>query len=65
MLSVTPRPGDRYLLCTDGVSEQVGYDDPRTPLCLDTAQSIVAGRLAACEQAGGKDNASAIAIGVN
>lgn len=66
VFSVTLRPGDRYLLCTDGVSEQVGYDDLRTVLGRDTPpNSAVTALLAACETAGGNDNASAIVIRVD
>lgn len=66
VLSVTMRPGDRYLLCTDGVSEQVGYEDLRMLLGSDTSpQSVVSALLAACESAGGNDNASAIVIRVD
>lgn len=64
--SVTMRPGDRYLLCTDGVSDQLGYDDLRTFLARDAPpHSVVTAVLAACEAAGGNDNASAIVIRVN
>ncbi|MFB8003990.1 PP2C family protein-serine/threonine phosphatase [Nocardia sp. NPDC056000] len=66
VFSVTMKPGDRYLLCTDGVSEQVGYDDLRTFLGRDTPpRAVVSALLAACETAGGKDNASAIVIRVD
>ncbi|WP_405177039.1 protein phosphatase 2C domain-containing protein [Nocardia sp. NBC_01377] len=66
VLSVTMRPGDRYLLCTDGVSEQVGYDDLRTFLGRNTPpRSVVTSLLAACDRAGGNDNASAIVIRVD
>lgn len=66
VLSVTMKPGDRYLLCTDGVSEQVGYDDLRAVLSRDISpNSAVTTLLAACETAGGNDNASAIVIRVD
>lgn len=66
VFSVTMRPGDRYLLCTDGVSDQVGYDDLRTVLSQDTPPTtVVTTLLAACEAAGGNDNASAIVIRVD
>ncbi|TCJ99144.1 serine/threonine protein phosphatase PrpC [Nocardia alba] len=66
VFSVTMRPGDRYLLCTDGVSDQVGYDYLRTLLSQDTPPTtVVTTLLAACETAGGNDNASAIVIRVD
>ncbi|MEV6561713.1 PP2C family serine/threonine-protein phosphatase [Nocardia sp. NPDC051756] len=66
VLSVTLRPGDRYLLCSDGVSEQVGYDDLRIFLGRDTPpHAIVADLLRACDRAGGNDNASVVVIRVD
>ncbi|MFQ6326026.1 PP2C family protein-serine/threonine phosphatase [Nocardia sp. CWNU-33] len=66
VLSVTMRPGDRYLMCTDGVSDQVDYDDLRTFLGRDTRpQSVVSDILAASDTAGGSDNATAIVIRVD
>ncbi len=66
VFSVTMKPGDRYLLCTDGVSDQVGYDDLRNFLSLNAPPcSVVAALLAACAAAGGNDNASAIVIRVD
>ncbi|MCU1640190.1 MAG: serine/threonine-protein phosphatase [Nocardia sp.] len=66
VLSVTMRPGDRYLMCTDGVSDQIGYNELRTFLGRDTKpQSVVGELLAACHRAGGSDNASVIVIRVD
>ncbi|MEV0293645.1 protein phosphatase 2C domain-containing protein [Nocardia sp. NPDC050710] len=66
VLSVTMRPGDRYLLCTDGVSEQVDYGDLHTFLGRDAhPQSVVSDLLAASDAAGGSDNATAIVIRVD
>ncbi|MFI6047682.1 PP2C family protein-serine/threonine phosphatase [Nocardia sp. NPDC051321] len=66
VLSVTMRRGDRYLLCSDGVSEQVTYDDLRTFLLRDEPpQSVVANLLTTCDKAGGNDNATAIVIRVD
>lgn len=66
VLSLEVRPGDRYLLCTDGVSEQVDYQDLRTFLSWNQPpQSAVSAILAACEAAGGHDNASAIVVRID
>ncbi|MEV2220191.1 protein phosphatase 2C domain-containing protein [Nocardia vinacea] len=66
VLSVTMQPGDRYLLCTDGVSEQVGYDDLRNWLSRGVnPQSVVVRLLAAADRAGGNDNATAIVVYVD
>ncbi|MEV5834150.1 protein phosphatase 2C domain-containing protein [Nocardia sp. NPDC052112] len=66
VLSVTMRPGDRYLLCTDGVSDQVGYDDLHILLRREAdPRSVVAGLLSAADLAGGNDNATAIVIHVD
>ncbi|MFI7003147.1 PP2C family protein-serine/threonine phosphatase [Nocardia sp. NPDC050175] len=66
VLSVTMRPGDRYLLCSDGVSEQVSYDELRTFLHRDEPpQSVITNLLTACDRAGGNDNATAIVIRVD
>lgn len=63
VLSVTMKPGDRYLLCTDGVSEQVAYHDLERLLGQNTPpRAAVSALLAACAAAGGNDNASAIVI---
>ncbi|WP_405162409.1 protein phosphatase 2C domain-containing protein [Nocardia sp. NBC_01499] len=66
VLSVTMRPGDRYLLCSDGVSEQVDYDNLRTFLGRGPQpQSAITALLTACDTAGGNDNATAIVIHVD
>ncbi|WP_330180260.1 protein phosphatase 2C domain-containing protein [Nocardia sp. NBC_01503] len=66
VFQVTMRPGDRYLMCTDGVSDQIGYDELRVFLGRNaTARSIVGEILAACDAAGGIDNATAIVLGVD
>ncbi|WP_327141032.1 PP2C family protein-serine/threonine phosphatase [Nocardia sp. NBC_01327] len=66
VLGVTMRPGDRYLMCTDGVSDQIGYNDLRAYLGRDAPpQSVVGELLGACHRAGGSDNATAIVIRVD
>ncbi|MET9491618.1 protein phosphatase 2C domain-containing protein [Nocardia sp. NPDC006630] len=65
VFSVTMQPGDRYLMCTDGVSDQIGYNDLLAYLGRETKpQAVVGELLAACDRAGGSDNATAIVIRV-
>jgi serine/threonine protein phosphatase PrpC len=65
VLNVSLRPGDVYLLCTDGIADQVGYDrlaevlgGPRDP--AGRAADLVAESL----RAGGDDNATVVVIEV-
>lgn len=63
VLSVTVRPGDTYLLCTDGLSEQVGYE--RLAGVLSTAGDparAVDTLLTDSLTAGGEDNATVAVI---
>ncbi|HVK25682.1 MAG TPA: PP2C family serine/threonine-protein phosphatase [Actinokineospora sp.] len=63
VVHVSPRAGDVYLLCTDGVAEQVPYT-----LLLETLgksitqQAKVDALLTAADAAGGRDNATAIVV---
>ncbi|RQX03294.1 PP2C family protein-serine/threonine phosphatase, partial [Micromonospora globispora] len=65
LIAVTPRPGDVYLLCTDGIADQVDYDRLRTALAdggpTEAAQALLAASLAA----GGRDNATAVVARVH
>lgn len=63
VLAVFPRPGDVFLLCTDGIAEQVPYHrlleilaQPKSP------EELVWHLLAEAEAAGGQDNATAIVV---
>ncbi|MFI7601599.1 PP2C family protein-serine/threonine phosphatase [Actinoplanes sp. NPDC049681] len=63
VLSVTVRPGDTYLLCTDGLSEQVGYERMAGVLGAagDPARAVET-LLTDSLTAGGEDNATAAVI---
>ncbi|MEV6846206.1 protein phosphatase 2C domain-containing protein [Actinoplanes sp. NPDC051411] len=60
VLHVSFRHGDVYLLCTDGVADQLPYEQIRETLL--TPSSAVDRLLAATLTAGGADNATAIVI---
>jgi serine/threonine protein phosphatase PrpC len=52
-----------FLLCSDGVAEQVSYEDMRILLGQQTdPHAVVANLLAAAAAAGGNDNATAVVI---
>jgi len=64
---VVPRPGERYLLCSDGlftvvpdtrITELVG--DPKVPL-----EAIVSALIAAANEAGGPDNITALILQID
>jgi PPM family protein phosphatase len=65
LLNVTLHPGDVYLLCTDGVTDQLSYERltqvlATTPDPAAAAHALLSGTLAE----GGADNASAVVIRV-
>jgi len=65
LLSVTLNPGDVYLLCTDGVPDQLSYE--RLTQILSTTPDPAAAAHALLDDtltAGGADNASAVVIRV-
>ena len=65
VLNVSLRPGDVYLLCTDGLAEQISYDRLTGVLGDGTAPDEKAGTLLADSlAAGGRDNATAAVIEV-
>jgi PPM family protein phosphatase len=65
VLSVVSAPGDIYLLCSDGVADQVPYPRLREILHLHIdASAMVERLLAAADVAGGQDNTSAIVLKV-
>jgi PPM family protein phosphatase len=64
VLNVDPRPGDVFLLCSDGVAEQVPYQRLQAVLQAKDADEAVAEILGAADAAGGHDNASAIVVRV-
>ncbi|GAB7045173.1 PP2C family protein-serine/threonine phosphatase [Catenuloplanes indicus] len=63
LIAVTLRPGDTYLVCTDGIAEQVGYkriDEQLRKALGDAARGLIDDSLAA----GGQDNATAALLRV-
>jgi serine/threonine protein phosphatase PrpC len=64
VLDVPVHPGDRLLLCTDGVSGQLGYEDLGRLLAAATPAAAVHALLHATLAAGGEDNATAIVLAV-
>jgi PPM family protein phosphatase len=65
VLSIVPAPADVYLLCSDGVAEQVPYPRIREILRLQIDPTAMVERvLAAADVAGGQDNATAIVLRV-
>ncbi|MEU8818565.1 protein phosphatase 2C domain-containing protein [Actinoplanes sp. NPDC048796] len=64
LLNVTLRPGDVYLLCTDGVSDQLTYERLTRVLATDDPAAAVATILDDTLTAGGADNATAAVIRV-
>jgi PPM family protein phosphatase len=66
VLHVDPRPGDVFLLCTDGIAEQVRYQRVQQILTPRTDPGAMADQLvAAADEAGGRDNATAIVVVVS
>jgi serine/threonine protein phosphatase PrpC len=56
---VTLRPGDVYMLCTDGIADDVSYHRIAEVLGSRSApQAMVSSVLAAAKDAGGNDNAT-------
>ncbi|MPZ82030.1 MAG: SpoIIE family protein phosphatase [Actinophytocola sp.] len=65
VLSIVPAPGDIYLLCSDGIAEQVPYPRLREILRLHIEPAAMVERLlAAADVAGGEDNATAVVVTV-
>jgi serine/threonine protein phosphatase PrpC len=63
VLSIAPRSGDVFLLCSDGVAEQVPYALISDILTRERRPADAVTRLlAAADAAGGRDNASAVVI---
>jgi serine/threonine protein phosphatase PrpC len=66
LLNVSLRAGDRFLLCTDGLTDQVPYERIRSVLASGAAgpAGAVDALLADSLAAGGRDNATAVVIDV-
>ncbi|MFI9407065.1 PP2C family protein-serine/threonine phosphatase [Nocardia sp. NPDC052316] len=63
VLSVAVRPDDRFLLCSDGIADQVAYQQIQEILNERSSPDVMVWRLlSAADAAGGKDNATAIVI---
>ncbi|WP_222853577.1 PP2C family protein-serine/threonine phosphatase [Fodinicola acaciae] len=65
LLAVELRAGDVLLACTDGISDQLTYQQLVDILGTGTCAEIVARLLAAAEAAGGNDNATAAVLRVS
>ncbi|CAM4222713.1 serine/threonine-protein phosphatase [Kibdelosporangium persicum] len=66
VMHIEPLPGDVFLLCTDGVAEQVPYHRVLEVLGNGSGpEAMVRDLLARAEAAGGNDNASAIVVQVS
>jgi serine/threonine protein phosphatase PrpC len=66
VLNVTLRPGDVYLLCTDGIADDVAYHQIADVLgSRATAPQMVSSLLAAALDAGGNDNATAAVLQIS
>ncbi|HET6481909.1 MAG TPA: protein phosphatase 2C domain-containing protein [Actinoplanes sp.] len=64
LMNVTLRPGDVYLLCTDGVSDQLSYERLTRILATDDPAAATHTLLDDTLAAGGDDNATAIVLRV-
>ncbi|BCY12562.1 PP2C family serine/threonine-protein phosphatase [Actinoplanes sp. L3-i22] len=64
VLDVPLHPGDRLLLCTDGVSGQLDYESLTGLLAAGSPTAAVNALLEATLSAGGQDNATAIVLTV-
>ncbi|SCG72072.1 PP2C family protein-serine/threonine phosphatase [Micromonospora coxensis] len=65
LLAVPLRPGDTWLLCTDGVSDQLDYHRLRELLAEPDPAQAVRALLAATLAEGGDDNATAAVLRVH
>ncbi|MEU4780111.1 protein phosphatase 2C domain-containing protein [Micromonospora sp. NPDC023633] len=65
LLAVSLRPGDVWLLCTDGVSDQVDYHLMRELLAAPRPEEAVRDLLDDTLAAGGDDNATAVVVRVH
>jgi serine/threonine protein phosphatase PrpC len=66
VLNVTLRPGDVYLLCTDGIADDVSYHQIADVLgSRAPAPEMVSSLLAAALDAGGNDNATAAVLQIS
>jgi protein phosphatase len=60
------RPGDKYLLCSDGISKMLSKDEIREALASgDSPQARARDLVERANAAGGKDNITALVVSVN
>ena len=59
---IKTEPGDRLLLCSDGLSEELSNDAIITYLQSETCEDAVAALIAAAKTQGGRDNITAVAL---
>lgn len=64
LYNIDVRPGDMYLLCTDGLTEMVEDDEIRELLASPSPASAVKMLISAANRAGGVDNITAVAVKV-
>lgn len=65
ILSIAPEAGDVFLVCTDGIADQVPYQRLGELLSLDAdAHTRVERLLEAAGEAGGGDNATALVVAI-
>ena len=57
-------PGDRFLLCSDGLSKVVPETEIAALLTEASAEAVVEGLLAAALARGARDNVTAVAVGL-
>lgn len=62
VLAVPVRAGDRILLCTDGIHRQLDDDALRRLLALGGCREAADQLVAAADEAGGRDNATALVV---
>lgn len=62
VLNVAPVAGDIFLLCTDGLAEQVEFDQIARILATRAPEAAVRELLDAADAAGGHDNATAVVV---
>ena len=65
VLAVPVRAGDRLLLCTDGVHRQLDDDQIRHALAAGSSRQAAARLVEGSDQAGGRDNATAVVVQVD
>ncbi|MDG4831476.1 protein phosphatase 2C domain-containing protein [Solwaraspora sp. WMMD1047] len=64
LLNVSLRPGDRFLLCTDGVADQVGYDRISQVVAGEANPGAAVRTLLTDTLVTGDDNATAVLLNV-